>query len=302
MTGRKIPSIYIVTPVFNKRELALRFVKSIKKQNYPNFKLTIVDDGSTDGTGEALKKMHPEVTVLQGDGNLWWSGGTNVGVRYAIKHQADYILTINHDVTLKPDYLSSLIECANSKPNSLIGSMIVRRDDHESVWFFGGDYSKSSGLNNHILGQASDFTEPTSSVWLTGMGVLVPSEVFRKVGFYDEKNFPLYFGDADFSERARRAGFGLWVNPKSIVYADTDDNWVGRNVKRPRVRFIYDLFTLINSPFQWRTRHLFYKKYWPGNYRLALVKFYTISSASIYFAYVVGLVRRVIKPLGKEKV
>lgn len=289
------PLIYIITPVLNSKAVTLRFAASIKKQTYKSFKLVVVDDGSTDGTSKALAERHPEVKVLHGNGDLWWSGGTNKGVKYALRSGADYILTINHDVTLKSDYLSELVKCALEHPDSLIGSMVVNRSDKKSVWFFGAGYDPKTGLNAHTTGQIGEFTVPKESLWLTGMGVLIPARVFKKIGFYDDVNFPLYFGDADFSERARRTGFKLWVSPDAVVYGDINDNWIGRNVRRPRVRFIYDLFIKINSPFQWRTRQLYYKKYWPGNYRLALFKFYTIGAASIYYAYAVGLAKRLMR-------
>lgn len=285
------PKVAIVVPVFNQKDLIIRFIESLREQDYPNFTLIVVDDASSDGTYTTLTKDYPEVTTLKGNGNLWWSGGTNKGIKCAIKDGADYILTINHDVTIGKDYISSLVTFAKKYPHALVGSMVVDRQKPDSVWFFGASYSKRTGENSHVLGKVSDFKEPQKSTWLTGMGVLVPIEVFDIIGYYDEENFPLYFGDADFSERARRAGYDLWVNQKSVVYGDINENWIGRNVRRPKLRFIYDLFTLINSPFQWKTRSLYYKKYWPGNYRLALFKVYTIGSAGIYFAYAKGLIR-----------
>lgn len=295
MTGTSTltPSVYIIVPTFNQKELVLRFVESLRRQTYANYQLVIVDDDSKDGTQDALL-AYKDVVVLKGDGDLWWSGATNKGVHYAKRNKADYILTINHDVTLNKTYIASLVACALEHPDSLIGSMVIDRRDRSEVWFAGGTYNAWKGLNEHVTGKKSTFTEPRQSTWLTGMGVLVPIGAFARVGYYDDKNFPLYFGDADFSERARRAGYELWVDPKSQVVGDIHENWVGRNLKRPKVRFIFDLFTLINSPFQWKTRRLFYQKYWPGNYRLALLKFYTIGSATVYRAYIIGLVKRLL--------
>ena len=290
-----LKSVFIITPVFNDKDKVLRFVQSVKEQDYKDFKLIIIDDGSQDGTSDALRELHPEVIVLQGDGNLWWSGGTNLGVRYAIKNMADYVLTINHDVVLGPDYLSSLVSFAKEHPHSLVGSMVVSKTSRSRVWFFGGGYNQQTGSNQHTMGQVTDFVEPSKTTWLTGMGVLIPTSVFSEVGYYDEKNFPLYFGDADFSERARRSGYTLWVNPRSIVYGDVENNWVGKNVRRPKIGFIVDIFRLTNSPYQWKSRRLYYKLYWPGNYRVALFKFYVIESRGLYLAYLKGLVKRALK-------
>ncbi|MEI6531655.1 MAG: glycosyltransferase family 2 protein [Chlamydiota bacterium] len=296
------PLVYVVTPIFNGRNHTEEYLQSLKGQEYKNFKVVIVDDGSTDGTGKMVREKFPDAILLEGDGSLWWSGGTNIGVKYAIKNNADFILTINHDVTLKTDYLTSLVNFAQEKKGALIGSMVVSRSNKGRVWFFGGGYNKIQGTNTHVTGKIRDFKVATKSLWLTGMGVLVPSSVFKEIGYYDEENFPLYFGDADFSERARRAGHELWVSPKSKVFGDTDDNWVGRNIRYPKPRFIYDLFTLTNSPFQLKTRSLYYKRYWPGNYLIGLLCFYTIGSANVYLAYIIGLARGVLRPKRKESV
>lgn len=295
------PLVAIVVPVFNKKDSLLRFMDSIARQDYKNHVLVVVDDASTDGTVKAIKARRDKTVVLEGNGNLWWSGGTNLGAKYALKNKADYVLTINHDVILDKNYISSLVDFAHKHPQALIGSMVVNRQKKTEVWFFGAGYNKRTGLNEHVTGHVKDFTEPAQSTWLTGMGVLIPVGVFKKIGFYDDKNYPLYFGDADFSERARRAGFELWINPKSRVYGDIHDNWIGKNVRRPKVRFIYDMFVSIHSPFQWKTRRSYYKLYWPGNYTFGLAAFYIVGSASVYYAYVIGLAKKIlgIKKTGK---
>ena len=72
--------IYIVIPVFNRREETLRCLDSLVTQTYTNFIVIVVDDGSTDGVGDAVQAGYPDTIVLKGDGNLWWAGATNLGV------------------------------------------------------------------------------------------------------------------------------------------------------------------------------------------------------------------------------
>src|SRR5437588_7973739 len=89
------PRVAVVVPVYNKIALTVRFLKSFRKVRYPNYTIVVIDDGSQDGTSEVLKQRFPQVVVLPGDGNLWWSGATNVGVEYALGHDYDFVLTIN---------------------------------------------------------------------------------------------------------------------------------------------------------------------------------------------------------------
>jgi GT2 family glycosyltransferase len=72
--------IFIVIPVHNRRDFTRECLLSLRKQTYKNFKVIIVDDGSMDGTGDMIEKDFPEVIPLKGDGELWWTGATNMGV------------------------------------------------------------------------------------------------------------------------------------------------------------------------------------------------------------------------------
>ena len=75
-------TIYIVIPVFNRLKFTKDCLDSLRKQSYGEFKVIVVDDGSTDGTYQHLKENYPEVIVLQGDGNLWWAGIHSPGTYY----------------------------------------------------------------------------------------------------------------------------------------------------------------------------------------------------------------------------
>src|SRR6516164_5363299 len=91
------PKVALVVPVHNKIALTIRFLESLRAVSYPKYSVIVVDDGSQDGTSRIVELRFPEVIVLKGHGNLWWSGATNLGVRYALKHGYDYVLTINND-------------------------------------------------------------------------------------------------------------------------------------------------------------------------------------------------------------
>ena len=106
--------IAIIIPVFNHLDYTKRCVSSLEDclsrstLKHSAWDLVVIDDGSTDGTSEYLEKQHPAVHVLHGDGNLWWSGGANVGARHALEElQSDYILLWNNDVFPAEDYFSA---------------------------------------------------------------------------------------------------------------------------------------------------------------------------------------------------
>jgi cellulose synthase/poly-beta-1,6-N-acetylglucosamine synthase-like glycosyltransferase len=94
---RRRPIVHVLIPVHNRMDATLECVACLERQTYRDFRVVIVDDGSTDGTSDTLERMHPEVEVLRGDGNLWWTGAVHMGVEHILKSAkgGDFVLT--HD-------------------------------------------------------------------------------------------------------------------------------------------------------------------------------------------------------------
>ena len=285
--------VAIVTPVFNGKDHTTEFLSALRKQTYHNFKIVIVDDGSTDGTSEMIEDDFPEVQLLKGDGSLWWSGGTNLGVEFALENNFDYILTINNDVIVANNYIESLVEVAKEHPRALIGSKVCYLDNTKRVWYCGATFNQRNGQMEHRTGYDKDFKSTQSSEWLTGMGVLVPAETYMKVGLYSN-DFPLYFGDADFSVRAKKAGYALIVSAESRVYADITSAWIMKQIRNPKLSFLWQLFTSIRSPYQIKSRYKFYHKYWPKNFHLALLKLYTVGLKGVYRGFTISYLKKLL--------
>jgi GT2 family glycosyltransferase len=213
--------VFVIIPVHNGIEHTLPTVKSLLPLLPPGGRIVVVDDGSTDGTTETLQEECPAVTVLQGDGNLWWSGAINKGARYALEEGADYVLLLNNDVIIHPQFLEELLQGAREFPGALVGSKILFAHEPLKVWFMGGKINWLRG-KYWITGSGQPDTgawrEPIEVDWLAGMSMLVPTAVFRLGLWVDQEAFPQYSGDSDFSIRARKAGFKLIVWPRSHVY------------------------------------------------------------------------------------
>ena len=127
--------IYIIIPVHNRMEFTRQCLNSLTQQTYRKFKIIVIDDGSSDGTSDMIQKEFPEVVLLNGDGNLWWTGATNLGIEYVLE-QADqdgYILTLNNDTVVRSDYIQTLLNSAAKYPRSLIGSISVSNEDHSTI-------------------------------------------------------------------------------------------------------------------------------------------------------------------------
>jgi GT2 family glycosyltransferase len=225
----------IVFPIFNSLEFTKRSLKyleeNIRRVDLEKLTTTIivVNDGSTDGSPEWIQAHHPEIVVLQGNGNLWWSGGMNMGVRYALDIiETDYVLLWNNDLRPKDDYLLQLSEIlvSNLPQNIAISKVYIEAGDKKVLFSLGGNFNPRTGKHG-LIGcgkEESFFTPPSLEInWFPGMGTTIHRCVFEKIGLFDDKNFPQYKGDSDFALRAFAAGFKILLHEKLILWNDREN-------------------------------------------------------------------------------
>lgn len=213
---KKNPSICVVVAVRNRLRYTKRFLKNFLKSSYKNYKIVMVDDASTDGTPEYILKKYPEVELIRGNGNLWWTGGTNKGVRYALKNNFDYVLTINDDAVVDTRYLETLVKCALKRPNSLMGSLIIR-SDNKKIYSVGGclnwTYAHLFNFNfpDEDVSVIKKIKNPYPVEIMNGDGTLIPTKVFKKVGLYSRLFTPQFHADSEITVRSARQGFKAYI-------------------------------------------------------------------------------------------
>ena len=227
--------VAVVLPVFNNlgfTQKCFRYFDDLifsQKFSHASFSVVVVDDGSTDGTGEWLLQNYPEVSVCKGDGNLWWSGGVNMGAKHAIHElNADYLLLWNNDVIPSDDFFQQIDRIvAEGSSDTLYGPKIYYAGEERIIWSCGGIFDPRKG-RKYMLGfnqpENDAFNEPVDVDWLPGMGTLIPATVVNKIGYWDETYFPQYHGDSDYTLRAGEAGFRIVMDPKLILWNDKSNS------------------------------------------------------------------------------
>jgi len=205
--------IFIVTPVYNRKEFTQNYLTALSAQIVQDFKVVIVDDGSTDGTSEMIEEEFPEVILLKEKGDLWWAEATNIGIKYALAHDATYVMTLNDDTVPTSDYIEKMIFWMEKKPNVLLGALAIDTDTDKPI--YGGEILdwNSCSFENILSNVSDDNLNGLHEVNIfPGRGLLIPVRVFNDIGFYDSKNFPQTVADLDFTARAFTAGYKIYCN------------------------------------------------------------------------------------------
>jgi GT2 family glycosyltransferase len=219
------PLVVAAVAVRDRRELTCRFLDRFAALTHPNLGLVVVDDGSRDGTPEAVQAHPARARLLRGDGSLWWAGATNLAVRAALDMGAAYVLTINDDATFGPDLVERLLAVARARPHAIVGSRLMCSDRPGRVRalgaaarFRGRQLYRLNFMDAEWSDLAARLGAPHPVDTLPGNGVLLPRAVFERVGLYDQRHLPHYHADSDLVLRARRAGFEAVVVPDAVVY------------------------------------------------------------------------------------
>ncbi|MEM7511611.1 MAG: glycosyltransferase family 2 protein [Bacteroidota bacterium] len=217
--------IYIVIPVFNRKEFTRKCLYSLQEQTFTDFKIIIVDDGSTDGTDKMLEEEFPEVIRLETSGNLFWTASTNVGVEYALKQNPSVIMTLNNDVVAEPDFMEKMVYWSKREPNSLLGAFDVDYDTKKP--FFGGeitDWKWATAIQLLEVLPEEDWNGIHEVTHYPARGLWIPVEVFKKIGLFEERKLPHYYADFDFTYRAARKGYKIYCNYDAVLYTFPDES------------------------------------------------------------------------------
>ena len=205
--------LYIVIPVFNRWHYTRECLESLRAQTSQDFRTVVVDDGSTDETAAALARDYPEMEVVTGDGNLFWTAGVNAGIRRALALGADRVMTLNNDVVAAPDFVAQMLAAADQHPTAVLGALEFDANSGEAI--YGGERLDFRTNTRYDLLEeipAGRRTGLHPVTYLPGRGLLIPKAVTDKIGLFDEKRLPHYLADFDYTSVARRAGFPVYCN------------------------------------------------------------------------------------------
>jgi GT2 family glycosyltransferase len=214
-------SVAVILVNWNGYYLTKRCLHSLEKVSYVNHSIIVVDNASEDGSYNKLKNEFNKPIFLRNQKNLGFTGGNNTGIAYAMEKGFDYILLLNNDTVVNPDFMEPLLNLAIQNPDTgMVQPLILNLDSADRIWSAGGKMLQSLGIAKTLGDNAvlKDYPlEDRKIDWATGCCILIPKVIILQVGTL-ENSFFAYFEDVDWSLRIREAGFKIYFSSKSIIY------------------------------------------------------------------------------------
>jgi GT2 family glycosyltransferase len=224
MADDQQPLVYIVVLHWKNFSSTAAALKSLSRISYPNFRVIVVDNASADGSLEKLKKEFPALAFIQNKENLGFSRGCNAGIRQAQTENADYVLLLNNDMEVEPDFLAPAIRMAEQDPAvGLVTGKILFGDRRNVIWQAGGYIHRFK-----IQGMAPSWNQVDDgrwghageTGWASGAMLLIPRATLERIGLLPEEYF---FGSEewDYSTSVKKAGLKIMYVPdfKGYHYA-----------------------------------------------------------------------------------
>lgn len=232
-------TVHALMPVFNRLEMTRSMLACLRQQALDEpLRITVVDDGSTDGTGDFLESQ-PDVTTLKGDGNLWWGGGIDLGLRHILPSAApdDWVLFINNDTELRPEFVQQLLNVARRHAPAAVGSVIRDIKPPHRLLSIGPQIDAwRLGVKDILdaeIGGAIGHEAVTHADALSGRGVLFPVAALKAVGGMRPGWLPHYLADYELAVRVRAAGWRLYICNAAAVFSPEEFgvHYRGKNIK-----------------------------------------------------------------------
>lgn len=213
---------WVVVLSWNGREDTLACLRSLVDSDPPTPQVVCVDNGSTDGSVEAVRRAFPDLELIENGANLGFAGGNNVGIRHALAHGAEWVVLLNNDARLAPDAIGAFERAAREHPGAgVLGGKVLFDDPPDRIWFAGQRFNARLGYSGRPRGYGRrdgedyDRTVPVDRV--VGALMAVSRAAITKAGALDDELFA-YVEDVDWCLRVREAGFGVLLVPAARAW------------------------------------------------------------------------------------
>ncbi len=214
MEGECVKASVIVLS-WNGMEYLADCLDAVLAQEYPDFEVIVVDNGSSDGSADFVERQYPSVRLIRNERNLGFAAGNNIGLLAAT---GDVLVLLNQDTVVEPGWLETLVTALEDPTIGMVGCKLLYPDG--TIQHAGGRIVDSRGSSRHIgrgepdTGQYDTMEEVE---FVTGAALAVSRDTFARVGPLDEGFAPAYYEDTDWSYRVRKAGLRVVYCPTAVA-------------------------------------------------------------------------------------
>lgn len=213
------PLVSIVSVNYNQPQVTCEMLESLRQVTYPNFETLVVDNGSPSKDPQVIKERYPEIQLIISQENLGFAGGNNIALKQA---KGDYVLLLNNDTEVAPDFLDSLVSLMESdKKIGVASSKILYFHEDNMIQYAGipalnpiTSRGGSDGDKEMDYGQHNKVKE---TCYAHGACMMIRTSVLEELGLLYEGYF-LYYEEYDFAERVRQAGYRIYYQPNSTIW------------------------------------------------------------------------------------
>ncbi len=213
------PLVSIVTVNYNHSETTIELLQSLSKVRYPNLEVIVVDNASPDDSPIRIKEALPNVILIENPINYGFAAGNNFGIMRA---RGKYVLLLNNDTIVDENFLEPLVLKLEENPNiGAVSPKIRFYYDPNLIQYAGFTPINEITTRNFALGyreyDKGQYNEDKATAYAHGAAMMVPMEVIKKVGMMSYTFF-LYYEEADWCARIKRAGFEIHYVHNSLVF------------------------------------------------------------------------------------
>jgi len=216
------PFVVVVTVNWNLPMETARCVASILAGDYPHQQAVVVDNASDDDSVSLLRaEFADRIVLLEAGANLYYGGGCNLGIAWALAHGADYVLVLNNDTWIAADMVTKLVHLAEEHPDAgIVAPMILSADEPRRIWALGSECHRWLPMPRDIGRGEQDrgqFLAPRRVDYVTGCAMLIRRDALLLAASFDPR-YRMYYEDADLCARVRAQGLTVWVEPRAKMW------------------------------------------------------------------------------------
>lgn len=241
---------FVLLPVHNNIIITKIFIKQLNVQTLQDFTLILIDDGSTDGTGDLVKSIIPDLEIIKGSGNWWWGGSLHQAYKWLLDNKINpdnNLLIINNDAEIESNFLEKGINILNENKNSLVCAQ-----SYDSKTNKLHDKGVHADWRKLLFNQAESIREINC---LSTRGLFMRVGDFLKIGGFHPLILPHYLSDYEFTIRAHRKGYNLITDPGLRLWNDQSISGIREYNDKSHISLFKKIFSkkAVSNPIYWST-------------------------------------------------